>query len=232
MVPDLAVLELETLLVFRSPTPSSSLNYEDGGFSAAQLSAAKNGGPSWPQPRTSWTTTASGRPSRFCSTSKSCTGLQRLHRLHMDTALRTSSTWRKRTPGERDDGTSWAATAWEESSEWPEEPDGEVSLAEDSTPLDPEAMTADRTWSQAHKSTQMLRKDRGFGAASAKTDGCFICGNKGHMARECPDRNAKGGKGKGKGRQVYFSDEIYMHGLHVQQGQRRQKGQWQDEQLL
>ena len=59
-----------------------------------------------------------------------------------------------------DDGTSWAATAWEESSEWPEEPDGEVSLAEDSTPLGLEAMTADWTWSQAHKSTQMLRKDR------------------------------------------------------------------------
>ena len=100
MVHDLAVLELETLLVSRSPTPSSSLNYEDGGFSAVQLLAAKNGDPSWPQPRTSWTTTASGRPSRFCSTSRSCTGLQRLHRLHMDMALRTSSTWRKRTPGE------------------------------------------------------------------------------------------------------------------------------------
>ena len=100
MVHDLAVLEQEILLVFRSPTPSSSLNYEDGGFSAVQLLAAKNGGPSWPQPRTSWTMTASGRPSRFCSTSRSCTGLQRLHRLHMDMALRTSSTWRKRTPGD------------------------------------------------------------------------------------------------------------------------------------
>ena len=49
-----------------------------------------------------------------------------------------------------------------------------------------------------------MRKDRGFGHAAPAKDGkgqgCFMCGNPGHMARDCPDRFGPRGKGKGKGK--------------------------------
>ncbi|CAK8992066.1 Novobiocin biosynthesis protein H [Durusdinium trenchii] len=150
-----------------------------------------------------------------------------------------------------DDGTSWAATAWEESSEWPEEPDGEVSLAEDSTPLDPEAMTADRTWSQAHKSTQMLRKDRGFGVEKEKGKADRSTSPTRSTRTTCSTR-AKGngkmnnffeefinymkgynykGKGKGHGKlrsknqgnvNAYYTEDYDFHGLQFDEEQGHQ----------
>eukprot|EP00438_Fugacium_kawagutii_P003967 Skav207534 [mRNA] locus=scaffold756:114473:122071:+ [translate_table: standard] len=61
---------------------------------------------------------------------------------------------------------------------------------------DKEAMVQ-QTWSQAHRNTQLARKDRGFGKGSqAKGSECHICGHPGHFARNCPDRFAPKGKGK------------------------------------
>ena len=52
------------------------------------------------------------------------------------------------------------------------------------------AMQAQRTWSEAQKATQALRRDRGFGHvhSSKGSSGCFICGGP-HGYRDCPDKN-------------------------------------------
>ena len=65
------------------------------------------------------------------------------------------------------------------------------------------AAEANRTWSEAQKATQALRRDRGFGAVNMTKGGnapkCFNCGGN-HFVRECPDRRHpgfhKGGRGK------------------------------------
>ena len=57
------------------------------------------------------------------------------------------------------------------------------------------ALEARRTWTEAQKATQQIRRDRGFGAASHGPIKCFICGGS-HMARACPERF----KGKGSRR--------------------------------
>ena len=90
-----------------------------------------------------------------------------------------------------------------------------------------EAMMADaskRSWSQAQRATQVMKKDRGFGTASASgsgaagQQGCFICGSHQHLARQCPDRNAPFRFGKGKsvhwGEMGYGSD-YYDDGSYV-----------------
>ena len=90
---------------------------------------------------------------------------------------------------------------------------------------------AQTTWSQAHRTTQLVKKDRGFGKAvgksgkaSSASDGCHICGHPGHYARDCPDKFAPKGKGdaftKGKGKNYgkggknayYVEDLYYMKG--------------------
>ncbi|CAE7863759.1 unnamed protein product [Symbiodinium necroappetens] len=100
-------------------------------------------------------------------------------------------------------------TWWEH--EWPQE-----AQTMNEAPADPElaaklqeaqqaervaeslAAEATRTWSEAQRATQALRRDRGFGLPSNASAGkCFICGGN-HFARECPDRAHQGGKG-GKG---------------------------------
>ena len=65
-----------------------------------------------------------------------------------------------------------------------------------------------QTWSQAHRSTQMARRDRSFGKGSPgkSADGCFICGHPGHHARQCPDRYGPG-KGKGKSMNYAWADD-------------------------
>ena len=79
------------------------------------------------------------------------------------------------------------------------------------------AIEASRTWADAQRATQALRKDRGFGLHSSPGGGpsgkCFICGGN-HFARECPDRQHPGksyskGKGKFKGYMTEYEDLNY-----------------------
>ena len=75
------------------------------------------------------------------------------------------------------------------------------------------AAEARLTWQKAQEATSAPRKDRGFGAvmsggkgkSSNSSTGCFICGDPGHMARECPDRMSPKGKGKSKSKFGYTS---------------------------
>ena len=102
----------------------------------------------------------------------------------------------------------------------PPEPEGD-----DGPPLpeeEQEAMMANRTWSQAQKTSQVMKKDRGFGAASAasrKGEGCWICHGP-HLARDCPDRLAPKGKGH---RNVHFMDESYDQFAYMK-GKGKRKG--------
>ena len=70
------------------------------------------------------------------------------------------------------------------------------------------ALEAQRTWSQAQKATQALRKDRGFGAVTGRpqpNDGrCFACGGP-HLLRDCPDQRFRQGM-KGKGKKGYWNE--------------------------
>ena len=53
------------------------------------------------------------------------------------------------------------------------------------------AMEATRTWTEAQRATQQLRKDRGFGAPAShggsSSARCFNCGGN-HFSHDCPDR--------------------------------------------
>ena len=62
------------------------------------------------------------------------------------------------------------------------------------------AMEASRTWTEAQRATQALRRDRGFGEVASGSNGvkCFNCGGS-HYARDCPDRRHPGLKGNPKG---------------------------------
>ena len=120
------------------------------------------------------------------------------HYFHMATE---ESEW------EEDDGSFgswWMAPAQHEedyaapSDLQPAEPGGE----------DNEAMAMDgkRSWSQAQRATQVMKKDRGFGAAaSSKPEGCFACGSPHHLVRDCPDRHAPM-KGGGKWKAVHWAE--------------------------
>ncbi|CAE7800179.1 unnamed protein product [Symbiodinium sp. CCMP2592] len=98
------------------------------------------------------------------------------------------------------------------------------------------AMEAQRTWSQAQKATQALRKDRGFGAVTGRpqpNDGrCFSCGGP-HLLRDCPDLRFR----KGKGKKGYWSeiDDYYANytGFGKSKGKgKSKKGHWMDVQGL
>eukprot|EP00438_Fugacium_kawagutii_P021819 Skav230869 [mRNA] locus=scaffold1335:307503:315465:- [translate_table: standard] len=114
--------------------------------------------------------------------------------------------WETDEPWDYDDwfGDDWWEGQWQE--EWPdhEPPPGESSLAPAVEETDEQlreafeaeqaaeqlAAEARRTWAEAQKTTQQLRKDRGFGhvvQSSSNRDGCFNCGGP-HLARDCPDR--------------------------------------------
>lgn len=101
------------------------------------------------------------------------------------------------------------------------------------------AAEANRTWSEAQRATAALRRDRGFGAPPAgggrKGDSkgpCFICGAYGHLSRDCPDRHAPKGYGKGKSRSSYVLeypeegyDDFYTSGKGKGKG-KKGKLQW------
>ena len=70
------------------------------------------------------------------------------------------------------------------------------------------AMQAQRTWSEAQKATQALRRDRGFGHVNSSkgSSGCFICGGP-HGYRDCPDKNHPSNfRGKGKPHYGFMAD--------------------------
>ena len=70
------------------------------------------------------------------------------------------------------------------------------------------AVEAQRTWTEAQRAIQALRKDRGFGGPTK----CFNCGGN-HMVRDCPQRRSTGFfKGKsfgGKGGYSMEADAYY-----------------------
>ena len=79
------------------------------------------------------------------------------------------------------------------------------------------ALEAQRTWAEAQRASQALRRDRGFGKSgpSSASNGpmrCFLCGGP-HLARDCPDRRHPGSyKGKG-GLRNYMTetDDYYVN---------------------
>ena len=110
----------------------------------------------------------------------------------------------------------WANMAWE-NGDWHAADDDpgeeEYAGASDQPPSEgsQEAMAADRSWSQAQRTSQQIRKDRGFGQSSSNpsSTGCFNCGGN-HRVRDCPDRNAPSNKGKGYGKHMHYTmDEPY-----------------------
>ena len=95
------------------------------------------------------------------------------------------------------------------------------------------AAESHRSWTEAQKATQALRRDRGFGAHTTTTAGvrCFIC-NGSHFARDCPDRGhpAWKGHGKGAGKKGYYQhlDDYYIgkgKSKHPPKGKGK-KGYW------
>ena len=69
------------------------------------------------------------------------------------------------------------------------------------------AAEARRTWQEAQKTTQQLKRDRGFGHVNTVNNGrCFNCGGN-HLVRDCPDRrhgNYPKGKFSGKGKGMHY----------------------------
>jgi len=110
----------------------------------------------------------------------------------------------------------WANMAWE-NGDWHAADDDpgeeECAGATNQPPSEgsQEAMAADWSWSQAQRTSQQIRKDRGFGQSSSNPSsmGCFNCGGN-HRVRDCPDRNAPSNKGKGYGKHLHYTmDEPY-----------------------
>ena len=97
------------------------------------------------------------------------------------------------------------------------------------------ALEARRTWTEAQKATQQIRRDRGFGAASHGPIKCFICGGS-HMARACPERFK--GKGKSKGKFGSFNGHYVDHeGYYIGKGKSKGKSKgktnmWLDGQAM
>ena len=114
---------------------------------------------------------------------------------------------------------SWMTPVTWDDWEWDEhggEPDAAGDGDGEGPQGDADAMALDhgRSWSQAQRATQLMKKDRGFGAASSSAStGCFVCGSHQHMAKDCPDRNSPKGKGKpkgfggGKGRWLHYMED-------------------------
>ena len=89
------------------------------------------------------------------------------------------------------------------------------------------ALEAQRSWSEAQRATQALRKDRGFGAiAGTGAAKCFNCGAPGHLSRDCPDRRHPGGKGRSKGKYKsgYYQDTMDEYMYFVGKGKGKPKG--------
>ena len=72
------------------------------------------------------------------------------------------------------------------------------------------AMEANRTWSEAHRAAQALRRDRGFGAVTA-TKGSGKCFNYGgnHFVRDCPSARFNGGYKGSKGKASAYVSDVF-----------------------
>ena len=142
----------------------------------------------------------------------------------------------------------WLAPAnmWDDDeSWWDEEAPGDPTTTSSTSTGNEEdaenmAMEGNRSWAQAQRATQAMKKDRGFGATTSKgsSEGCFICGNHGHLWKDCPDRyapHARKGKGgfPGKGKQAYYMDhyEAYAMPFKGKKGKGKPKGSvfWMDD---
>ncbi|CAE7443123.1 Cacna1h [Symbiodinium natans] len=99
------------------------------------------------------------------------------------------------------------------------------------------AVEAQRTWADAQRATQALRKDRGFGGPTK----CFQCGGN-HMVRDCPDRRHPGyGMGKGYGKKGayylhpedgdHWQENYYMNKNGKPKGKGK-KGMWSEVQAM
>ena len=78
------------------------------------------------------------------------------------------------------------------------------------------ALEARKTWVEAQRNAQQVRKDRGFGQSLLGVK-CFNCGGN-HYARDCPDRRhgsipSMKGSGKGKTKSSFFLDPHSMYQL-------------------
>jgi len=98
---------------------------------------------------------------------------------------------------------------------------------------------AQRTWSEAQRATQALRKDRGFGqhvgpqSHQVPRGPCFICWGP-HQARDCPDRSHPGSH-HSKGKSNYLAEfEEYTNYLISKgkgKGKKGKNAHWMDAQL-
>ena len=122
----------------------------------------------------------------------------------------------------------------------PEDPADEAKLKEAQQAERVAESLAQRTWTEARRATQALRKVRGFGSAamSSLSSGgkCFLCGGS-HLARDCPDRRHPGFfKGHNKGKYGYLLDQDYENNAYFTgKGKGKfkgKKGYWLDSQAL
>ena len=112
----------------------------------------------------------------------------------------------------------------------PEDPEAMAKLQEaQSAERIAESLAAEatRTWTEAQRATQALRRDRGFGSPSNNPAAgkCFLCGGN-HFARDCPDRRHPGGKGRGKGYLRNFAadmDDAYAYYFNKGKGKGKSK---------
>ncbi|CAE7295575.1 GIP [Symbiodinium sp. CCMP2592] len=160
-----------------------------------------------------------------------------------------------------DDGNWWYddyyTDNWWDSEDWVHEgQEGLQATAEE--PVDPEAQDklreaqqaervaeslaaeANRTWADAQRATQALRRDRGFGAQNPGAGAgpkCYACGGS-HFLRDCPQRRPGSFNGYGKGKSKNYhaeTDDLYHNfaGKGKSKGKGKgKKGMWLESQAM
>ena len=144
-------------------------------------------------------------------------------------------------PGDWDwhDAEWWEDAQWHEeewTEDWPEEtaeatlapveeePDDQVIEAQQAEQQAEQlALEARRTWLDAQRTTQQVRRDRGFGKPSTKPGACFNCGGN-HFQRDCPDLRVAPYKGKGSGKGKFSNYVEYPENYQVNYVQSKGKG--------
>ena len=90
------------------------------------------------------------------------------------------------------------------------------------------AMEAKRTWVEAQRTTQQVRKDRGFGQHGPPSTRCFNCGGN-HFARDCPDKRVlpySGKGGKNNHMMSYDDHQLYYTTPAKGKGKKGMKGKF------
>ena len=96
------------------------------------------------------------------------------------------------------------------------------------------ALEAKRTWAEAQRTTQQMRKDRGFGQINAVAVKCFNCGGS-HFARDCPDKRVfpyKGGKGKNNHMMDYDENQLYYMNGSKGKEKKGSKGKYKSSNMM